>query len=98
MRNALQAGWNPINIRLGDGQLLGADAEEFVIPQGFDLRFAGSHHGEGISHRIEDLQLEKGSVPRIDAFCSRSPSCHFCFALMPVGTSAFRARAFFRVL
>jgi hypothetical protein len=57
MRNALQAGWNPINIRLGNSELLGADAEEFVIPQGFDLRFTGSHHGEGISHRIEDLQL-----------------------------------------
>jgi hypothetical protein len=41
----------------GEGELLGADAEEFVFPQGFDLRFAGGHHGEGISHRIEDLQL-----------------------------------------
>jgi len=57
MRNALQAGWNPINIRLGNSELLGADAEKFVIPQGFDLRFAGSNHGEGISHCIEDLQL-----------------------------------------
>ena len=57
MRNALQTGWNPINIRLGNNELLGADAEEFVIPQGFDLRFAGGHYGEGISHCIEDLQL-----------------------------------------
>jgi hypothetical protein len=31
--------------------------EEFVFPQGFDLRFAGGHHSEDISHGIEDLQL-----------------------------------------
>jgi hypothetical protein len=57
MRNALQAGCNPINIRLGNSERLGADAEEFVFPQGFDLRFAGGHYCKGISHCIEDLQL-----------------------------------------
>ncbi len=57
MRNALQAGWNPINIRLGKSQFLGSDAEKFVFTQGFNLRFAGGHHGKGISHCIEDLQL-----------------------------------------
>ena len=35
----------------------GADAKEFVIPQGFDLGFADGDHGEGISHCIENLQL-----------------------------------------
>ena len=46
-----------LDICLGDGQFLGADAEEFVIPKGFDLGFADGDHREGISHCIEELQL-----------------------------------------
>jgi hypothetical protein len=33
----------------GDGELLGPDAQEFVIPKEFDLEFADGDHGEGVS-------------------------------------------------
>lgn len=54
---ALSDFFNQFFIRSGDGEFLGTDAEEFVFPQAFDLRFAGGYHGEGIADCIEDLQL-----------------------------------------
>ena len=33
----------------GDGEFLGPDAQEFVIPKEFDLEFADGDHGEGVS-------------------------------------------------
>lgn len=53
----MRSGQMGIKIRSSDSELLGADAEQFVFSQGFDLRFAGSHHGEGVPDRIEYLQL-----------------------------------------
>jgi hypothetical protein len=32
----------------GDGEFLGADAQEFVIPKEFDLGFTDGDHGEGV--------------------------------------------------
>jgi hypothetical protein len=42
------SGLENLKLNSGNGEFLGADAQEFVIPNGFDLEFADSDHGEGV--------------------------------------------------
>ena len=46
------SGLENLKLNSGNGEFLGPDAQEFVIPKEFDLEFADGDHGEGISPTV----------------------------------------------